>query len=380
MLHLIKYRFLQNLRDYSGLFWALCFPIILGTFFYFAFGNAGLAATGETAWDSIKIAVVKEDISSDNSRRFLSFLEELNGDTVEIINTSSEKDALSKLKEGEITGIYYINESPSLTVGSNGINETILSSLLDTYRQNASIALEIAKSHPEKLADAITVMNDYQTSIHEVSLGGKTMDPMVQYFFALIAFACMSGIYLGIRSSFDSQADLSPLGSRRSVTPTHKLVLILVDMFVLITIHFFNILVLNFVIINIFKISLGDNLPALILVDFMGSTIGITMGIAFGCIRKLSISMKMSFGVLLTLLPGFLAGLMFGNMKNLIELHCPIINRINPAAVLSDAYYCLSVYNDMQRFHRCLIILAVMDIALIFIAFLLIRRERYDSI
>ena len=79
-------------------------------------------------------------------------------------------------------------------------------------------------------------------------------------------------------------------------------------------------------------------------------------------------------------LAGFLAGLMIGDMKNIIELHCPIVNRLNPAAVLSDAFYCMGIYNDMERFTRCLLILALMSTLLLAAAFLGIRRERYDSI
>ena len=67
-------------------------------------------------------------------------------------------------------------------------------------------------------------------------------------------------------------------------------------------------------------------------------------------------------------------------MKNMIEQHLPILNRINPAAVLSDAYYCMGVYNDMGRFMRCILILSFMSIILLLAAFLGIRRERYDSI
>ena len=33
MLHLLKYRFIQTVRDYPIMFWALAFPLILGTFF-----------------------------------------------------------------------------------------------------------------------------------------------------------------------------------------------------------------------------------------------------------------------------------------------------------------------------------------------------------
>ena len=71
---------------------------------------------------------------------------------------------------------------------------------------------------------------------------------------------------------------------------------------------------------------------------------------------------------------------MFGVMKNVIEQHCPVINRINPASVLSDAFYCLSVYDDTVRYHRCILILGIMCLLCIILSFFLIRRERYDSI
>ena len=380
MLHLLKYRFIQTVRDYPIMFWALAFPLILGTFFYFSFGSAGLDGTGDYEWDPIKVSIIEEDLSSKNAESFQAFLEELDPDTLDIQDISSESDAIKALKEETILGIYYVDDTPSLSVGKNGINESILSSLLKNYNQNAAMIQKIAMTHPEKMGAAIEAMKDYHPETRNESLGGKTLDPNVQYFFALIAYACLSGAFLGVRSSLDSQANLSALGARRSITPTHKFKLILIDMTVLFIIHFINILVLNLYLIKVLGISLGDNIGALLVVDFMGSMIGVSLGIAFGCLSKLSTDMKLGLTVAITLIPGFLAGLMFGNMKNIIELHCPIINRLNPAAVLSDAFYCMSVYNDAHRFARSIGILAVMSALFLFIAYLGIRRERYDSI
>ncbi len=380
MLHLLKYRFIQTVRDYPIMFWALAFPLILGTFFYFSFGSAGLDGTGDYEWDPIKVAIIEEDLSSKNAESFQAFLEKLEPDTLDIQDISSESDAIKALKEETILGIYYVDDIPSLSVGKNGINESILSSLLKNYNQNAAMIQKIAMTHPEKMGAAIEAMKDYHPETRNESLGGKTLDPNVQYSFALIAYACLSGAFLGVRSSLDSQANLSALGARRSITPTHKLKLILIDMTVLFIIHFINILVLNLYLIKVLGISLGDNIGALLVVDFMGSMIGVSLGIAFGCLGKLSTDMKLGLTVAITLIPGFLAGLMFGNMKNIIELHCPIINRLNPAAVLSDAFYCMSVYNDAHRFARSIGILAIMSALFLLIAYLGIRRERYDSI
>ena len=356
------------------MFWALAFPLILATLFYFSFGRAGLSATGESKWEAVKVCVI------DHSPAFSSFLQSMDGDALNILPSASEKEALQMLDEGTIAGIYYAGETPSLTVGRNGLNESILTTMLDTYNQNAAIFKKIAETHPENLPAAIQSSQDYRQLVRETTLGGETLDPSVQYFFALIAYACLSGAFLGVRASFDSQANLTALGARRSVTPTHKLTLILIDMLVLVAIHFANIMILTIYIGNVLGISLGTDYASLLLVNFMGSLIGITMGLAFGSLTKLSLNIKMSLTVVITLLPSFFAGLMFANMKNIIEQHVPFINRINPAAVLSDAYYCMGVYQDMDRFVRCIVTLVIMSILFLSAAFLGIRRERYDSI
>lgn len=380
MLHLFRYRFVQTIRNFSNMFWALLFPIILGTLFYLSFGSAGLESTGESRWDEIKVAVVKDTDTSENAQAFEGFLTQMDGETLDIQDISTESEALSALNEETISGIFYVRDTPSLTVAKNGLNESILTSVLESYNQNAAMFREIAMTHPAKLPDALDAMNDYRNTTAEVSLGGKDLNPNVQYFFALVAYACLSGAFLGVQASIDGQANISALGARRSITPTHKLTLILIDMAVLFIIHFFNILILCLYITHVLGISLGNDVGALLLVDFMGSMIGICLGVAIGCLARISYGMKIGVCVLFTLFPGFLAGLMFGNMKNIIELHCPIINRINPAAVLSDAFYCMGIYNDMERFTRCLVILAVMSTLLLTVAFLGIRRERYDSI
>lgn len=206
------------------------------------------------------------------------------------------------------------------------------------------------------------------------------MDPNISYFFALIAYACLSGAFLGVQASIDGQADLSALGVRRSVTPVHKLQMILSDMIVLFLIHFCNVLILTGYLKFVLGIGLGGDAASIILVEWMGSMIGISLGILLGAVGRFPIGMRMGLSVLFTLLPGFLAGLMFGQMKDLIEHHCPLVNRVNPAAVLSDAFYCISVYSDEARLMRSVAILSVMSVGMIAAAYLAVRRVRYDSV
>lgn len=45
------------------------------------------------------------------------------------------------------------------------------------------------------------------------------------------------------------------------------------------------------------------------------------------------------------------------------------MNRINPASLISDAFYCINVYDDMTRYYRNLITLAVMCVVLVMASF-----------
>ena len=41
-----------------------------------------------------------------------------------------------------------------------------------------------------------------------------------------------------------------------------------------------------------------------------------------------------------------LAGLMNSKIKFAVDQNMPIINKLNPAALITDAFYCINVYDD----------------------------------
>jgi ABC-2 type transport system permease protein len=71
---------------------------------------------------------------------------------------------------------------------------------------------------------------------------------------------------------------------------------------------------------------------------------------------------------------------MIGDIKTFFEENCPIVNRINPAAVISDTFYCLALYDDYSRYIEKILTVLALSVILTAGGFLLTRRKKYDCI
>jgi ABC-2 type transport system permease protein len=113
MRHLFIYRLKQTLRDRSILFWTIAFPMILGTFFFMAFGD--LAKHDEIATEiPIAMVVRAQSAQTETQKAFLAEMEKEK--LVSIKSYSTEKIAEEKLEDGKISGLFYLNQDLSLTV------------------------------------------------------------------------------------------------------------------------------------------------------------------------------------------------------------------------------------------------------------------------
>lgn len=374
MLHLIKYDILVKIKNFNAIFWSLFFPLILGTLFYFAFGQID-----EADFEAVPAAVVAGE-NADTV--FMDFLKSISDSEEPLIQLKemSQTEAAEALNSHKISGIFVVNESPSLTVSGNGLEESILQSLLESYENGKKTLTTVALTHPEGMEAAIEQMSEYTELVQQVSLGGKTTDGNAQFFYALIAMACLYGAFIGFGSAITLQANLTALAARRCVTPTHKLTLIVSEMLSSFLLHFFNLLVLLIYMRYILHLNFNGQFPDMLLVSMIGGMIGVAMGIFIGSIGRMGEGIKVGILLAISMSCSFLAGLMNNTMKNIVEQHVPVINRINPAALISDAFYCINVYNDTARYTRNLITLSIMCVVLIFASFCLVRRERYDSI
>ena len=374
MLHLIKYNLLVKVKNFATTFWPLVFPLLLGTMFYFAFGNIN-----DADFETVQVGIVKE---KEPDTLFLMFLDQVENNGNHLISTQefSESDALSRLVNEQISGIYYVGKSPSLTVVANGIPQSILQSVLSSYETGKNTIQQIVRTHPSGLWKGIRQMLNQQEAITQVSLGGHTINGSVQFFYALIAMTCLYGCFIGFGSAITLQANLTALAARRCVTPTHKLTLILSEQIASFLLGYFDVIVLLIYLRYILKLDFQGKLGPMLLISFFGSLIGVSIGFFVGSLGKMKEGVKIGIILGFSMVCSFLSGLMNNTMKDLVEKNAPFVNRINPAALISDAFYCINVYDDLGRYYRNLIILAAMSVILVTASFLLIRRESYDSI
>lgn len=337
MFHLIKYNICTNLRDFNVVFWPLVFPLILGTLFYFAFGKME-----EADFETVQTAVVEE---AETDTAFLEFLNSIEAEESHLIaiQRMSKEEAQEALKEKKVSGIFYADETPSLTVGGNGLAESILQTLLQSYENGKQTLENIVKLHPEGMQAAITQMESYEDLVEQVSLGGRTTDGNAQFFYALVAMACMYGAFMGFGVAIKLQANLSPLAARRCVTPTHKLTLILSEMLASFFLHFLNVIILLIYLRYILHLDFQGQTKEMLLISLIGSMIGVSMGIFIGSIGRMSEGIKIGIILGVSMISSFLSGLMNADMKYYVEQHAPVINRINPAALIADAFYCINV-------------------------------------
>ena len=373
MLHLIKYRFIQTVRDKTTMFWSLVFPLVLGTLFFFSFGKGAF----DEILSDIPVAYVEENQNAEEGKAFTEYLNSFDGEFLNI-KGMSEKEAQKALAENRVEGIYY--DSPSLSISSNGVVPSILQTLLDSYVRNEAVLKDIAKEHPERMPAAVKALEGYKKMTEDMSAGGRSLDTGLTFFFALIAMSCLYGCFPGEQAMLDTRANLSALGARQCISPTHKIKRIAANCIVIYGIQFVNSSIALFFVKYVLRMDLGDRIGGMLLVCLLGSMIGVSLGIMIGVSGKTNEGTKVGLLIGSSMIMCFLGGLMTPDIKSSIELHMPIINRINPAALISDAFYCLSVYNDTAKFTQCLLSLGIISAGMLVIGFLLVRRERYDSI
>lgn len=386
-LHLLKYKLKVLFREKDLIGWIFAFPIVLGTFFYLSFGS--MMQSDEYNFSPVPVAYVAESGADETFDGILKGLGEESKDQLFQITKTDKNSAEELLKKGEVDGIILSLQDTSsqdtvsdisVIVSDKGLNQTIIKSFLETYLRHKSVIEQIGSNHPDKMETAINILTGDMSFNKEISYSNTKMDSLSQYFFALIAMTCMYGSVIGRRCVEDIQANLSALGARRAVAPAHKLIAIIADFCGSVIVDFSSVLLLIGYLTIVLHIDFGNRVPQIVLTAFAGSVIGVAMGTFIGSINGISLHVKEALVSVISLVLSFLSGLMLNNMKDIVEHTVPFVNRINPAALITDCLYSLSMYDNFNRFYTNLAIMGMLAVLFIFGSYMQLRRTRYASI
>ncbi len=376
-LHNFKYELLSSLRTKDMIFWLMIFPIILGTLFKIAFADI---YEKTTAFSSIPTAVVEVQ----ENEIFHSVIETLEEEEDPLLSVTytDEEDALKLLQSGEVEGIIYLDGTLSLTVAEEGMEETILKSFVEQYTVQNKIIIDTAASaqDPTQAKAVIAALSEEISTCTDIPLTDGNPDNMVQYFYNLIAMVALYGAITGLHVTINAQANLSALGARKTCSPTPKSVSLTAGLLGSYLIQTLCMVICVTFIAFILKVNLGSRLPLVYLAAILGGITGVSLGFFVGALNLFRVELKMGISIAVIMLLCFLSGLMVGNMKAIIAQKMPWFNKINPAAVISDSFYCLNIDSGYDRFIQKIITMLIISVTFTALGVLVTRRKKYASL
>ena len=374
--HYFKYSIITMLRSRESMFWSFLFPIALSTFMFLAFGK--IYETTEQL-NAVPVAIV-ENKENDT---FKTVVESISKGDDRLLEPEymDENDALHALRDKSVNGVIYVDDNIHMTVRGEGLNESVLSSFLDQYIQKEAAFTRLAETDPQALLKAIGLLTSEVQACNELSTSDGNQDNMISFFYAVFAMSCLFAAFNGLDRIFILQANISALGARRGVAPTHKSVVIIAE-FIAGHLLQFCIEILTFLYMQeVLGIDFGDRIAPILLILYIGTACGLALGMVIGALPKPSSQgIKTSITVAFTMILSIMADLCTTGLKDSIEHSAPVINRLNPAALISDAFYSLNVYDTYDRFLKNIACLGIITAVLCTVSFLLIRRTRYASI
>ena len=391
-IHNFKYSLKALLRNKMLIFWTFAFPIILGTLFKVAFSNIENSET----LDIINIAIVQNE-EFENNEAFKTSFEKLSDENNEdrLFNTqyTTKEEAKDLLNKGEIIGYMELKQDkPVLTFVTNGIDETVFKHVAEEIVQTSDIIKQLSQTQIQKQIASGNYIINYdeiynkaiemakEDNVELKNISNSNLSYTMIEFYTLIAMTCLYGGMLSMVSINQILANMSNKGKRIAVSPTKKSIIILSSLLASYIVQLIGLAILFLYTLFVLGVDYGSNTGLIILLAIVGSFAGLALGTFVGTIFKASENTKTGILIALTMLGCYLSGMMGITMKYIVDKNVPIVNKINPASMITDGFYSLYYYDRLDRYWFNIASLLIFALILIVISFFSLRRQKYDSI
>lgn len=388
--HNLKYSLKTLFRDKGLIFWTFAFPILLGLFFNLAFSDIEKSET----LDVIDIAII-DNYEYQNNTMIKEAFKELGSSTSnnQLFNIKyvDIDEANKLLDDNKIEGYILLeNNDKKIVVKENGVNATVIKSVVDELSTNEKIINELVKDELStntnkdisKIYENVykKVQNLMTKDNNITDISSKNLSYTVIEFYTLIAMSCLYGGTIGLVAISNNLANMSDKAKRKSISPTSKSSMLLSSLLASYIVQIIGVALLLLFLYLILKIDFETNPLFVIVLTLSGSLAGLTTGVFIGTVLKCNESVKTGIIIAITMFFCCLAGMMGITLKYVIDTNIPILNIINPANMITDGFYSLYYYETLNRFWFNVASLLIYSLILVLISYKTLRRQKYDSI
>jgi len=375
--HIFSYRFKKLLRTKEMIFWTLAFPILLSIFFHMAFQNLDAAETFQT----IPTGVLADEAYEDHAFLKEVLLEVSKGSTPLLqVFEGSQEELARLLEEGTIRGYLTAGDPISLTVRGTGMSENILRLFLEELNEQAHVMKTVQEKDPASVPRLLTAIEESSALLVEKEKDTAAPSQILNYFYSLIAMACMYGAFFGSDEITDIEAHISSRAARIQVAPLHKLKAFLSSSLASYVVLMINTSLLLLFLRFVLGIDFGPRVGYLILTTFMGTFTGLTFGAFISTLVKKNENMKSAVIVAVTMAGSFLSGMMYAPMKYIVYDKAPVVFYLNPVNLITDSFFSLYYYSSFTRYAQNMGMLLLLSILFSLGSYTQLRRRRYASI
>lgn len=379
--HNVKYNLKALFKNKGLIFWSFAFPIIMATLFNMAFGNW----EESEKFTSINIGIVTNEYFDNNIIAKNVFNSLSDGDNKIFNITYASKDEVTNLLiDKKIEGIIeYTDSNPNIIINSNSVSSTIIKSVVDEIETNNTIFSDLIKSGKYASNDMEEQVNRIierinSTTINTKDISVKKLDIAVIEYYSLLAMTCLYGGFIAMSAISNSLASASSRGKRVAISPIKKSTAILSSLCASFIVQLIGALLL-LIYINIIGVNLHTNLISLFVITILGVLSGISIGLIVSVMINKSEDTKLGIIIAISMALSVLSGMTGVSLKYVIDSKIPFINKINPAAMITDGLYAV-YYENSARFLNNIISLIIFISLLIVISILYMRRKKYDNI
>ena len=402
-----------NARRRTVLFWALAFPILLATLFFFMFGSLAhaydlhpqpVAVVGNKAWqdlgsgntliDQHERGSAETDTDTQTNTQTNTGVQ--GGALITAQDVDDRAQAEQLLKQGDVVAYLYADEQGRIAMvisdtasetndTSEQVSISALHLVVTQFNETGSLTTTIGEQNPAAFADPkfSSSIGSAGTFSKEVSLTHFSPDATARFYFALLGMACLQAMTIAIVSVTEAQANLSALGARRTIAPLPKHQLIAATFLSSWCASFVCMLISFLVIRYVFDVHVGGREGAALLGIGVSTFMATALGTMIGATPRMPLAVKTGISTALSTTLALFAGL-YGRpsmeLGDAIERSVPMLADLNPVRQVATLFYDILFYESFGPFFRTIALLLAMSGVFLLLAIILLRRQRYEHL